>query len=190
MKIRIPRSALDELELVDSPEWSVSAEELVEWVNQTAERFLPDSENENGRVKQAFSLRSIRHYQTLGCIDAPQREGREARYGFRHYLQALLVRKLLWERLPAERIVTLLSGKTVEQYKQLLLEGIEILAVPADRSSATVAVAGEPQNWLRLPLTDGLEVHLCPAFFRLKKSDVPGLLSAFEKLVRFHGGIS
>ncbi|HEY1048201.1 MAG TPA: MerR family transcriptional regulator [Prosthecobacter sp.] len=190
MKIRIPPSALDELELVDSSEWSVSADELVEWVNQTAERFLPDAGNENGRVKQAFTLRSIRHYQTLGCIDAPEREGREARYGFRHYLQALLVRKLLWERLPAERIVTLLAGKTEEEYKQLLLDGIEILAVPVDRSATVQTTNNLPQSWQRLVLADGLEVHFCPALLQLEKSGIPGLLSAFEKALRLHGGTS
>ncbi len=183
MKVTIPALALEELEMIDSPQWSVSADELVDWVNQIVERFLPHPEPESGRVSLALSVRSLRHYQTLGCIDAPVREGREARYKFRHYLQALLVRKLLWERVPADTIGSLLAGKTTDQYKKLLLDGIEIQAVSADRTLPEV-LSGVPQSWLRIPLIKGVEVHLSPNHFSFKEADMPHLLQAFEKALR------
>jgi hypothetical protein len=131
MLIQIPTTALKKLQQLEDEDWSVSAQELVDWVNRTAEQFLPsESEGRSLRVSDSLRLRSMRHYQTLGCIDAPAREGREARYGFRHYLQALLVRKMLWQRVPSEKMARIRSPRTISEYKNLLLQGIELVVKP------------------------------------------------------------
>ena len=83
--------------------------ELLKRTNRLAVLFLPNGDDRDSRVSPVFQPRSFRRYQTLGCIDVPERVGKRAMYGFRHFVQALLVRKLLWEHLPAERIATLMA---------------------------------------------------------------------------------
>ena len=102
--IQLPDSVIRELEEVEALEFSVGLDELIGWVNGVVAHYAPEAEQGgSGRVSPAFTARSFRHYQTLGCIDPPHKDGRMARYEFRHYLQALLIRKLLWDRVPAER---------------------------------------------------------------------------------------
>lgn len=153
-RIRIPESALRELEVVAQMDWSqgVSLDGLVRWVNAVADRFRPDEIGDSSRAGTGLTARSLRHYQTLGCIDKPQRLGRTAVYRFRHYLQALLVRKFLWEGMPSAQIVALMAGRSNADYKQLLLEGIEILPSRAGH-------APELQRWIRVPLAPGVELH-------------------------------
>jgi hypothetical protein len=87
---------------------------------RAAAQFLPGEAGRDSRVWRVFSPRSFRHYQTLGCIDVPERVGKRAVYGYRHFVQALLVRKLLWEHLPAERLATLMAGCSTEEGRKLL----------------------------------------------------------------------
>ena len=125
LKIRIPESAIEELDQVEQIDWEegVGLQELIDWINQIVERFRPDSINASARSSAAFTPRSFRHYQTMGCIDAPKRAGKSVNYGFKHYLQGLVIRKLLWEKVPSEQIAKLMAGKDTGELKRLLLEG-------------------------------------------------------------------
>jgi DNA-binding transcriptional MerR regulator len=187
-KITLPVSALHELQDLEAIEWSLPAHDIVSWVNEAVARYLPQDESAaSGRVSQEFTLRTLRYYQTLGCIDAPQREGRAVHYGFRQYLQALLVRKLLWERMPAERIAQLLKSRSTSEYKEMLLDGIEIIARASghqERDNKKSAQSAE--TWVRVSLASGLEIHLCPEVSEIKSSEMKSLLSGFEKAVRTH----
>ena len=184
MIIKIPSSALKELKQLEDENWSVSAQELVDWVNHTAERFLPsESEGRSLRVSDSLRLRSMRHYQTLGCIDAPVREGREARYGFRHYLQALLVRKMLWQRVPSEKMARILSSRTISEYKNLLLQGIELVVKPTTPQSSHAFVGGT-ETWKRLRISEGVELHLHQETGRLAPKSIPVLLEKIEAALR------
>ena len=160
-KIRLPESALAELETVESWDWEegISLENLIDWINQVVARFRPDEVGESTRSSQEFTPRSFRHYQTLGCIDPPTRVGRQARYGFRHYLQGLVVRKLLWERVPSEQITRLMADRTEQDYKRLLFEGVEL--VPA--GSKVQGPVNDPKDggtWQRFTLAEGVELHV------------------------------
>lgn len=159
-RIRIPESALEELAVVESWDWGggIGLDELIGWINSVAARFRPDEIDESARASQEFTARTFRHYQTLGCIDAPKRDGRRAVYGFRHYLQGLLLRKLIWERVPSERIAALMRGRTVEEYNALLLEGIEI--VPGASGAVERMPLRAATTWTRLALAEGVELHL------------------------------
>ena len=77
-------------------------------------------ESPDWRVSRVFTPRSFRHYQTLGCIDPPERAGKQAVYGFRHFAQALLVRRLLAERVPAKRMAGLMAGWSTEEKEGML----------------------------------------------------------------------
>lgn len=184
MIIRIPPAALKELQQLEYEDWSVSAQDLVDWVNHTAERFLPqNAEDKSQRVSDSLSLRSMRHYQTLGCIDSPVREGREARYGFRHYLQALLVRKMLWQRVPSEKMAQMLPSRTISEYKNLLLQGIELVVKPTISESSPAFGSG-PETWRRLRVSEGVELHLHEEAGRLGAKSIPLLLEKIEAALR------
>jgi len=187
-KITIPVSALHELQELETQEWALSAHDIVSWVNAAVAQYLPQDESAgSGRVSQEFSLRTLRYYQTLGCIDAPQREGRAVHYGFRQYLQALLVRKLLWERMPAERISQLLKSRSTSEYKEMLLDGIEIIArASSHQVRGNKKAAQTAETWVRVSLASGLEIHLCPELADIESSEIQSLLSGFEKAVRTH----
>jgi DNA-binding transcriptional MerR regulator len=48
--------------------------------------------------------RLLRHYVSMGVVDKPSREGRDALYGFRHLVQFVAARRLLAEGLPLAKI--------------------------------------------------------------------------------------
>ena len=95
----LPAKALREYRKIANADWGtgVPLTELLERINRVAEHLAPeeDEDGRDSRVKRMFTERSFRHYQTLGCIDPPEKEGRRTAYGFRHFVQALLVRRLL-----------------------------------------------------------------------------------------------
>ena len=126
-----------------------------------------------------FTPRSFRHYQTLGCIDAPERSGKQVLYRLRHFLQALLVRKLLWERVSSERIVALIAGRSTEEIRQMLVDNRE--AVGAVDSVATSGVA---ETWKRIVVAPGVELHLRGDLPKPRPGEVEELLAKVESVLR------
>ena len=163
--IRIPESAIREFEEIERMDWSegVTLPSLIDWINGVAARFRPDPAGSDSRIGEELTPRTFRYYQTLGCIDAPERVGKHAVYRFRQYVQALLLRKLVWERLPSDRIAAIMSGRSTTELKRLLFEGIEIVPrhpYPSPQSQSTDAV-----TWKRLSVVPGVELHV--------RADVP-----------------
>ncbi|MBE7212362.1 MAG: MerR family transcriptional regulator, partial [Gluconacetobacter diazotrophicus] len=113
--------------------WSL--EELVQAANALLPGFLPAAEDRPGsagKVREEVNARLLRHYASVGLLDDNTREGREARYGFRHLLQVLLVRRLLVEGYPAAVIAKLLAGKSDAELRALLQGGASVSATPAN----------------------------------------------------------
>lgn len=180
-RIRIPESALLELEGVENWDWSdgIGLEDLLVWINEVAARFRPPEIDESTRASQEFSTRTFRHYQTLGCIDPPQRAGRKASYAFRHYLQGLLLRKLLWERVPSTQMVAVMRGRTVAEYKNLLLEGIEVVpSLSREANEAGNSAEGSPTQWLRQEVGKGIELNLRSDRPPLNETEVENVLES------------
>jgi DNA-binding transcriptional MerR regulator len=165
--ICIPDIAVRELDQVEKMKPEFSMDDLVSWVNSAVSRFYPKA-NEGGdkRVSTSFTVRTLRYYQTLGCLDAPEKDGRLAIYGFRHYLQALLIRKLLYIRSSSESIHATLKGKTDKQYKEMLFADLQITpskALPvtsAEYSNSTAKYSPAPEIWTRISLGAGMELNL------------------------------
>lgn len=176
-KIQIPESAIQELDEVEGMDWSdgVGLQDLIACINHMAERFRPDSINESARSSAAFSPRSFRHYQTMGCIDAPKRAGKGVVYGFKHYLQGLMIRKLLWEKMSSEQIAPLMAGRDTGELKRLLLEGIEIAA--AGTGEKTELPPTDGGTWKRVVIAPGVELHLESSSRKaLSKKEVEGIV--------------
>ena len=184
LKISIPKEAMAEFKMVEKYDWSegVGLEDLVVWINWVAERFRPDEIDESTRASQELTERSFRHYQTLGCIDKPGRAGRKAVYGFRHYLQALVLRKLTWERMPSTQIASLMEGRSNEDLKSLLFDGIEIVPVKQAPRDAIHAAKG-PESWSRIELVPGLEIHIGESLGSMSANEITKLTKQFKALL-------
>ena len=184
-KIRISQEAVFEFEVVEHSDWSagVPLDSLVKWINWVAEQFRPDEIGDSSRSSEDFTVRSFRHYQTLGCIDSPARLGRSARYYFRHYLQALLIRKLIWERVSSAQIARMMKGRSNEELKRLLFEGIEI--VSSDGMPLTVEQPNHGiARWMRQELTPGVEIHLMEPRPKLGPEEVARVLEKIRNLLQ------
>jgi DNA-binding transcriptional MerR regulator len=154
--IQIPAEALDELRMLERSDYSYRMEDLVGLVNAAALRFLPLTDESDGRLKGGFTARTLRHYQTLGCLDSPELVGRVAIYRYRHYLQALLIRKLLFESFSSQQIKDFTTNRTTEGLLELLMRNVEVEETPVrytyeNQDFAGHAVAAE--QWTELKLS-------------------------------------
>lgn len=75
---------------------------------------------EDQRVRALPDARTVRYYQSIGLVDRPAREGREAVYGWRHLLQVVAVKRLQMQGEPLSRIQTALVGLPTEALEAAL----------------------------------------------------------------------
>ncbi len=184
--IQIPASAIREFEQVEQMDWSegISLPDLLEWINEVAARFRPEEIGEDSRASRDFSTRTFRHYQTLGCIDAPERVGKQVVYRFRHYVQALLLRKLIWERVPSEKIAALMAGRSTAEIKQILFEGIEIVARHSNPTDGFPSPPATGEAWKRIGVVPGLELHLRGDLPKPKPAELKQWIALLETSLR------
>ena len=78
---RLPAPALREFEEMEgrTGQDGLPLLELLNRVNRVAAQMLPEGAAPDARVSSVFSERTFRRYQTLGCIDPPERAGRRVR---------------------------------------------------------------------------------------------------------------
>ena len=175
--------------------------QLLSRVNRVAASFLPEQDRSGsgaGRVKRTFTDRSFRHYQTLGCIDVPEKDGRRSRYGLRHFVQALLVRRLLWQRVPSDRIAGLVAGRSLQDTEKMFLGGVEIVAQVGGESGGKwrrsnpyletlrACASNSVTGWVRAALAPGIELHLSDKAPKLTPEERQQLVKRIEQIVRGH----
>lgn len=169
-----------------SSDWSL--EQLVEIANQLLPQFLPSQESSH-RVQEDINPRIVRHYTTTSLIDKPYKEGREARYTYRHLLQLLVVKRLQSEGYSSVSINQLTLSKSNQELESLLQGGIQLTVEAANpalaflqqvkarhSSDPAFPIKGkptakpQPQNsipqspqalqWSRFEILSGLEIHI------------------------------
>jgi len=74
----------------------------------------------DARVSAAPDARTVRYYTTLGLLDRPKIENRQARYGQRHVLQLLAIKALQSRDLPLAEIQQTLYGRSDAELQQLI----------------------------------------------------------------------
>jgi len=75
-----------------------NADALIVKAQEVAKELSLDQEAAEGNE------RLLRHYVSMGVVDKPSREGRDALYGFRHLVQFVAARRLLAEGFPLAKI--------------------------------------------------------------------------------------
>jgi DNA-binding transcriptional MerR regulator len=155
-------------------------DEFVKVVNEQLPQFLP-TQKAHTRVREEVTPRLVRHYTSLGMLDEALKEGREARYIYRHLLQLLVIRRLLAEGYGASAINNLAILKDNSELEALLQGGIQLTVEPANpalgflqqikqrhgyslplipnqtRQSPTYFAT---KNWRRIEILPGLEINI------------------------------
>ncbi|MGJ8698212.1 MAG: MerR family transcriptional regulator [Verrucomicrobiaceae bacterium] len=135
---------------------------FVERVNEIAQRYLPPGNPADGRVASEFNERNVRNYQSKGLIDTPEKEGKEARYRYRHILQAVLIRVMLADGFRVPTIREMLEGKTTGEFEKLLDLGPMVarkMARDLNPEKCNGSMEGR-SVWTRLEVAPGVEIHL------------------------------
>ena len=99
----------------------------------------------NGRVRDVPNERLIRWYVTVGLVDPPlSRRGRVARYGRRHLLQLVAVKRRQAEGSSLAEIQAELAGATDEALAA-------VACVPDTEPAPQAATAAPSRFWVRQP---------------------------------------
>jgi DNA-binding transcriptional MerR regulator len=120
------------------PDWSL--DEFVQVANQLLAELLPD-ERVNTRVREVVTPRLVRHYTTQSMLDEPRRQGREARYGYRHLLQVLLLRRLLAAGYGAGAIAQFARAHSDSELETLLQGDVQLTIVSPVVAAAPIQSA-------------------------------------------------
>ncbi len=158
------------------PTWTL--EEFAQVTNVLLPQYLPEAKL-NARVREEITPRLIRHYTTLNMLDAPLKEGREARYTYRHLLQILVVRRLLIDGHSTGAIDQLATNSSNLDLESLLEGGVQFSITPSNMALAYLKQIApiesaeqttqirppedkEPTHhqWTRTEVFPGLELHV------------------------------
>lgn len=156
-----------------APEAGWSLDELVAEVGRLLDTLGLDAHVRDGRVSPAPDARAVRYYTTLGLLDRPRIEGREARYGRRHLLQLGAIKALQADRVSLgavqRRLYSLTDGELTA-----LLDG----AARTSRARASTTVA--PVTWREIVLEPGLRLSVAADW---APGSLEGLVKKFEAAV-------
>jgi DNA-binding transcriptional MerR regulator len=121
----------------------IKLDELVGIANELINLVVPRQPSD--RVAEILNERSLRYYITEGLIDRPVgKEGTAALYGYRHLLQALIVKALQGAYLPIKRIREILAGKNDQELEAIL--NCQILEFPKGKDEMRSDSAAEWQE--------------------------------------------
>ncbi len=99
---------------------SLSLEELAREVGRLLEQYALLGAQQDNRVAPVPDARTIRYYTTLGLVDRPAIDGRQARYNKRHLLQLVAIKALQALNLPLAEIQSRLYGRSDSELEATL----------------------------------------------------------------------
>jgi DNA-binding transcriptional MerR regulator len=135
---------------------TLTLEQLSEEVARQLEQNGLMAVQQDHRVSAAPDIRTIRYYTTLGLLDRPIIEGRQARYNKRHLLQLLGIKALQVLSLPLSEIQSRLYGLSDSELESVV-----------DSVSSSVKDAGSrrgehdvarPAVWREIVIAPGLKL--------------------------------
>lgn len=139
------------------PSWDIDT--FVEVTNYFLPQYLA-SNPVNERSQEPINPRLVRFYTTQGVLDKPEKEGREARYLYRHLLQLLLIRRLLSEGYSISSIQPITGNKSNAELEGLLQGGVQIKAEMRNPALAFLSKVKDRQgNKVSFPKTAAQELQ-------------------------------
>jgi DNA-binding transcriptional MerR regulator len=106
------------------------------------------------RVSPKADPRTIRYYTTLGLLDRPTIQGRQARYNRRHVLQLLAIKSLQLTSLPLAEIQTRLYGLSNSELEAV----IGSITVTVSERAQHVQQLIKPTIWREIVIEPGLKL--------------------------------
>ena len=131
---------------------NLSLEELAGEVAFTLDHYKLLGPAQDGRVSPVPDGRTIRYYATLGLLDRPWMEGRQARYGKRHLLQLLAIKALQGRGMPLSEVQARIYGLSDNELESLLASLAE------DQPTTTSALSVVPITWKEVVIEPGLKL--------------------------------
>lgn len=125
-------------------------DDFVELTNDLLPQFLPDQGSGN-RGQEPVNPRLVRHYTTQGWLDKPLKQGREARYTYRHLLQLLVLRRLLAEGYSASSIGSLIGAQADTALENILQGGVQLTVEAANPALAFLSQVRDRRPSQRSP---------------------------------------
>jgi DNA-binding transcriptional MerR regulator len=174
-------------------------EEFVSVVNEAIPEVLPGESGQRGR--EEVNARLVRHYTTLGMLDEPGREGKEARYSYRHLLQVLLLRRMLAQGYGTAAIDTFARRQSDQQLSELLYGKLELTIKPnpaleyleelkkarGNGPAPAPAAVTASAHWARHVLTSGVELHVREDYQPASEAEVADILKTVKQLLAKRG---
>jgi len=163
----------------------------LEGLAAAAAKLVPELVGRQTRYKvtDVPDLRTLRFYMTEGLLDGPlSYEGGCARFGYRHVLQVIAIKKLQSEYLPIRKIREMLSGLDDRALDRMVRDGAPEPPKPTGGLGtgllrSILSRHSAPISWSRHELAPGLEVHVRNDF-PVRESNPKTLVQRFEELVR------
>ena len=113
----------------------------------------------NASARAAPSARSIRFYVANGLLDRPEGTGTAATYNYRHFLQLLAIKIRQREGVTLDVIKRELHDVTGDALERRVATSLApALGVRAD--SVAKSDDDHPLSWRRVPVADGIELHV------------------------------
>ena len=114
----------------------------------------------NASARAAPSARSIRFYVANGLLERPEGTGTAATYNYRHFLQLLAIKIRQREGVTLDAIKSEMKDVTGDSLERRVASSLAAAlgATVETRKQATDDEA--PANWRRLPVADGVELHV------------------------------
>jgi DNA-binding transcriptional MerR regulator len=113
----------------------------------------------NASARAMPSARAVRFYVANGLLDRPEGAGTAATYGYRHLLQLLAIKIRQREGQTLESIKQEMREVTGDALERRVAQSLTP-ALVLNGSNGVTAVDGNPATWRRLPVGDGVEVHV------------------------------
>lgn len=137
--------------MIKQKDQTFTMEELKDEVTALLDKYgLIDAQHDR-RVSATVDVRTIRYYTTLGLLDRPRMEGREAFYGYRHVLQILAIKALQGTSMNLSEIQKRLYGRSDRELEAILA------AVAAERSNRRKEEV-HPVVWREWTIEPGLKI--------------------------------
>ncbi len=134
---------------------SYSLDQLCQEVARMLKEHALMDMQQDQRVSAAPDKRTIRYYTTLGLLDRPEIEGRQARYSERHVLQIVSVKALQSVALPLSEVQSLLYGLTDDELIHVIDNVAESVRV---KQRLLRKETFKPKRWREITIEPGLKI--------------------------------
>jgi DNA-binding transcriptional MerR regulator len=113
----------------------------------------------NASARAAPSARAVRFYVANNLMDRPDGVGTSATYNYRHFLQLLSIKLRQREGSRLEEIRKEMKDTTGDALERRVAQSLAPVLLTG-RPGAAELDDEEPASWRRVPVADGIELHL------------------------------